>query len=121
MRGPRGAKDLRLYKDEYDEHLYQGAIDETEQVAKWKNEQVERTMPRPFSLDEFLKTFELVPPPGPGIEFVRDSPTSKTLSPVLLGHEASRARRARLNKELEEAVPEGTPKNFLLPPAWSES
>ena len=62
MRGPRGAKDLRLFKDSFEEEYYSGGIDEAQQEGKWKNEQVERGKPkREPNLDEFMKTFALVP------------------------------------------------------------
>ena len=122
MRGPRTANELRLYK-ECDTDLYHNTVDEVEQVKKWKNERVEREKPRREpSLDEFMKAFEMTP--SDKIEFARDDPTAKVLSPILDGHEAARERRAKLLLELEEAVPEGrppSPKKFLLPPAWSES
>ena len=31
MRGPRGAKDLRLFKDSFEEEYYSGGIDEAQQ------------------------------------------------------------------------------------------
>ena len=122
MRGPRGAKELRLFKDAEESALYNGAVDEFQQNDKWSTEQAERQKPRrESSLDEFLKAFELIPQQG-GIEFSRDDPTSKVLSPVLDGHEQARQRRAKLMMELEEAAPAPTsPKSFYLPPVWSES
>ena len=119
MRGPRGAKDLRLFKDSFEEEYYSGGIDEAQQEGKWKNEQVERGKPkREPNLDEFMKTFALVPEQR--IQYSRDDTTSVELSPVLDGHEKSRSRRAKLLLELEEAVPEA-PVKMVLPPAWSDA
>ena len=119
MRGPRGAKDLRLFKDSFEEEYYSGGIDEAQQEGKWKNEQIERGKPkREPNLDEFMKTFGLVPEQP--IQYSRDDTTSVELSPVLDGHEKSRSRRAKLLLELEEAVPEA-PAKMVLPPAWSDA
>ena len=120
MRGPRTAKELRLFKDAEESALYNGAVDEFVQKDKWSTEQAEREKPRrESSLDEFLKAFQMNPQQG-RIEFSRDDPTSKVLSPVLDGHEQARKRRAKLMVELEEAVP-ASPKSFQLPPVWSEA
>ena len=70
------------------------------------------------NLDEFMKTFGLVPEQP--IQYSRDDTTSVELSPVLDGHEKSRSRRAKLLLELEEAVPEA-PAKMVLPPAWSDA
>ena len=84
---------------------------------------MEREKPRKeTSLDEFLKAFDMAPPEQK-VEFQRNNPTAKVLSPILDGHEAARARRQKLLTELEEAVPESpkSPPNFALPPAFSDA
>ena len=103
--------------------LFFGTVDEVQQGEKWRSEHVERAKPRKEpSLDEFLKAFDMAPPEQK-IEFQRDNPTAKVLSPVLDGHEAARARRAKLLLQLEEAVPDSpkSPPNFALPPAFSDA
>ena len=122
MRGPRTAKELRLFKDAEESALYNGAVDEFVQKDKWSAEQAEREKPRRESnLNELLAAFHQGKRQG-SIEFSRDDQTSKVLSPVLDGHEKARQRRAKLMLELEEAVPaQSSPKSFHLPPAWSEA
>ena len=39
MRGPRTAKELRLFKDAEESALYNGAVDEFVQKDKWSAEQ----------------------------------------------------------------------------------
>ena len=120
MRGPRTAKELRLFKDAEESALYNGAVDEFVQKDKWSTEQAEREKPRRESnLNELLAAFHQGKRQG-SIEFSRDDQTSKVLSPVLDGHEQARQRRAKLMMELEEAVPT-SPKSFQLPPVWSEA
>ena len=117
MRGPRGAEDLRLFKDSFEEETSAASTRRSKRGRK--NEQVERGKPkREPNLDEFMKTFGLVPEQP--IQYSRDDTTSVELSPVLDGHEKSRSRRAKLLLELEEAVPEA-PAKMVLPPAWSDA
>ena len=106
-------------QDRAEEAIYSGACDEVVQIEKWKTEAAEREMPRAeASLDEFLKAFDLVPTKAAPFPVRKDDETAVVLSPVLLGHEKARERRAKLLLELEEAVPENSPP-LMLPPAWS--
>ena len=142
MRGPRDSKEIRTYKDHYEEQLYQGVVDEVEQKRKWQEEMAERRKPRAEpTLDEFLKAFSLLPcasargtrgqpyshscephPFNPTlcreqvVSYSSNDTTACELSPVLDGHEQSRKRRAKLLQELEEAVPDA-PAMLALPPA----